>query len=228
MKFEGILLDLDNTVYDYKKAHEPAIAAALNWLSTELKQSFEAVEKQYIECRQRVNTSLHGLASSHSRLLYFQGIAEAFGHFPHKLAAQAEDHYWQVFFENMHLRPGCLDFLKSVNLPIAIVTDLTARVQFDKIAHLNIASYLQAIVTSEESGHEKPHPRIFELAAQKLDLPLSSLCMIGDSFERDIAGARKLGLSCYWFNSAPENEQKTDDNIFIFDDFGQLQQLVKA
>lgn len=229
MKFEGILLDLDNTVYDYKKAHEPAIAAALQWLAAELEQGLEAIEAQYVACRSRVNKSLHGLASSHSRLLYFQGIVEAFGRFPHLLAGAAEDLYWQTFFDNMQLRPGCLPFLQSVGLPIAIVTDLTARVQFDKIAHLKIATYLQAIVTSEESGHEKPHPRIFELAAQKLDLPLTALCMIGDSFERDIEGARKLGLDCYWLNTEAANIQPIVDmsSVTIFDDFLQLLDLVK-
>ena len=82
MKSKGILLDLDNTVYDYKQAHEPAIAAALQWLAAELDQGLEAIESEYVACRSRVNKSLHGLASSHSRLLYFQGIAEAFGRFP--------------------------------------------------------------------------------------------------------------------------------------------------
>jgi len=103
MKFEGILLDLDNTVYDYRRAHEPAIAAALQWLAAELEQGLEATEAQYVACRSRVNKSLHGLASSHSRLLYFQGIAEAFGRFPHLLAGAAEDLYWRTFFDNMGL-----------------------------------------------------------------------------------------------------------------------------
>ncbi|MFA7336068.1 MAG: HAD family hydrolase [Candidatus Obscuribacterales bacterium] len=231
MKSEGILLDLDNTVYDYKQAHEPAIAAALEWLAFELEQKLEAVEAKYVDCRRRVNKSLHGLASSHSRLLYFQGIAEAFGRFPHILASAAEDLYWQIFFDNMQLRPGCLAFLQSVGLPIAIVTDLTARIQFEKIKHLKIATYLQAIVTSEESGHEKPHPLIFEIAAQKLDLPLTSLCMIGDSFERDIEGARKLGLDCYWLNTEGGDKEtvraRACDSVTIFDDFRQLLELVK-
>ena len=229
MKSKGILLDLDNTVYDYKLAHEPAIAGALQWLALELEQRLEAVEAQYVDCRMRVNKSLHGLASSHSRLLYFQGIVEAFGRFPHLLAGAAEDLYWQIFFENMQLRPGCLGFLQSVGLPIAIVTDLTARIQFEKIAHLKIATHLQAIVTSEESGHEKPHPRMFELAAQKLDLPLTSLCMIGDSFERDIDGARKLGLDCYWFSteSMTIESDRVSGSVTIFDDFLQLLELVR-
>ncbi|MBP9093849.1 HAD family hydrolase [bacterium] len=229
MKSKGILLDLDNTVYDYKQAHEPAIAAALQWLAHELEQKLEAVEAQYVDCRRRVNKSLHGLASSHSRLLYFQGIAEAFGCFPHLIAGSAEDLYWQIFFDNMQLRPGCLAFFQSIDLPIAIVTDLTARIQFEKIEHLKIATYLQAIVTSEESGHEKPHPRIFELAAQKLSLPLASLCMIGDSFERDIEGARKLGLDCYWLNTEAGDIEiaKGCDSVTIFDDFLQLLELVR-
>jgi HAD superfamily hydrolase (TIGR01509 family) len=227
MKSKGILLDLDNTVYDYKLAHEPAIAGALQWLAFELEQTLEAVEGQYVDCRMRVNKNLHGLASSHSRLLYFQAIAEAFGRFPHLLSCAAEDLYWQIFFDNMQLRPGCLAFLQTVGLPVAIVTDLTARIQFEKIAHLNIATYLQAIVTSEESGQEKPHPRIFEMAAQKLGLPLASLCMIGDSFERDIEGARKLGLDCYWFNTEGGNIERVGDNVTIFDDFLQLLELVR-
>jgi putative hydrolase of the HAD superfamily len=98
-------------------------------------------------------------------LLYFQGIVEAFGRFPHLLAGAAEDLYWQTFFDNMQLRPGCLPFLQSVGLPIAIVTDLTARVQFDKIAHLKIATYFRLLLPAK-SGHEKPHPRIFGVAAQ--------------------------------------------------------------
>ncbi|MFA6211156.1 MAG: HAD family hydrolase [Candidatus Obscuribacterales bacterium] len=229
MKSEGILLDLDNTVYDYKSAHEPAMAAALKWLAGELEQNFDAVEKQYVACRQRVNQTLHGLASSHSRLLYFQGIVESFGRFPHQLACQAEDLYWQVFFENMQLRPGCLAFLESVGLPIAVVTDLTARIQFEKIAHLKIAGYLQAIVTSEESGHEKPHPRIFEMAAHKLDLPLKQLCMIGDSLERDIEGAHKLGLNCFWYSSEDDRGRLAEANssVTVFDDFLQLLEMVR-
>jgi len=200
MNNRGILLDLDNTLYDYLAAHSPALEVTLNWLTETLNRPRTDVQSAYTESRKRVNTALHGLASSHSRLLYFQGVCEHFQTEPYEIAVQAQDLYWHEFFQHMVLRPGVLDFLSAMKgKPIAIVTDLTTRIQFQKIAHLKLASALQAIVTSEEAGHEKPHARIFELAASKLKLPPENLCMIGDSWERDIQGALKFGMRCYWF-----------------------------
>ncbi len=232
MNTKGVLLDLDNTVYDYQRAHLPALSAALHWLELETTRDFSAVENAYAACRKHVNQQLHGFAASHSRLLYFQGVCEYFGILPYRLAPQAEDIYWTVFFENMQLRPGCLAFLEAVKLPVAIVTDLTARIQFDKIAALEIFPYISAIVTSEESGHEKPHARMFEIAAAKLELPFDDLIMIGDSIERDIHGASALGIKSFWLETTEWQHQsdlaRKMANVTIFSDFSQLLDLMQV
>ncbi len=210
MKIEGILLDLDDTVYDYKSAHRAALAKAVTWLAQRLGVAAEEVEKAYVTSRSHVNTKLHGLASSHSRLLYFQGVCEAFGHWPCEIALQAEDIYWSTFLPEMQIRPDCLAFLSAMQpRPTAIVTDLTARIQFEKVTKLGLETHVQAIVTSEEVGHEKPHARIFELAAQKLGLKPQQLCMIGDSWDRDIKGALHFGMPCFWYCDTQENREKS-------------------
>ncbi len=228
MSSKGILLDLDNTLYDYKAAHTPALEATLDWLAQTLEQSSPDVESAYLESRRRTNKDLHGLASSHSRLLYFQGVCEHFGVGPYEIAGEAEDLYWRKFFQHMVLRPGVTDFLSAMQAqPIAIVTDLTTRIQFQKIAHLKLAPAINAIVTSEEAGHEKPHAHIFELAAAKLQLASEDLCMIGDSWERDIQGALKFGMRCYWFRD--ETEQQPNDRpdlVTEFTDFHSLTELI--
>lgn len=237
MSNKGICLDLDNTLYDYSAAHKPALEESLRWLCQALNRERESVQSAYAQARQRVNHDLHGLASSHSRLLYFQGVCEYFGASPYETAVAAEDRYWQNFFENMHLRPGVLEFFQSMkNTPIVIVTDLTTRIQFQKITHLQLAPLLKAIVTSEEAGHEKPHPRIFELAADKLQVPPADLCMIGDSWERDIEGALKFGMRSFWFredsqdwpNSAKriERTEPKPELVTEFNDFYALPQLI--
>ncbi|MBU6452168.1 MAG: HAD family hydrolase [Cyanobacteria bacterium REEB67] len=200
MKIEGILLDLDNTVYDYRTAHVPALAETVSWLAKKLGRPVEQVERAFADSRARVNAELHGLASSHSRLLYFQGVCEIFGQWPCEIALEAEDLYWSAFFLKMELRPGCLAFLKAVRpRPIAIVTDLTAAVQFAKLTRLGLQDFVQVVVTSEEVGKEKPHGEIFIRAAAKLGLEAEHLCMIGDSWERDIVGAHCLGMPCFWY-----------------------------
>jgi putative hydrolase of the HAD superfamily len=211
MSSKGILLDLDNTLYDYNAAHKPALEAVLAWLTTTLKQPREDVQAAYTESRRRVNHDLHGLASSHSRLLYFQGICEHFRVSPYEFAIDAEELYWKEFFQHMALRPGVSDFLTAVkDKPIAIVTDLTTKIQFQKITHLRLAPSLHAIVTSEEAGHEKPDPHIFELAMAKLRLAPEEVCMIGDSWERDIEGAMKLGIRSFWFRDGEEKSSRGD------------------
>ncbi|CAN5370863.1 HAD family hydrolase [soil metagenome] len=212
MNSKGILLDLDNTLYDYNAAHIPALEVTLTWLARTLKQPHAEVHLAYVECRQRINKDLHGLASSHSRLLYFQGVSEHFGAGPYEIAGQAEDLYWREFFQHMVLRPGVTEFLSAMrSKPIAVVTDLTTRIQFQKITHLKLASSLKAIVTSEEAGHEKPHARIFEIAAAKLQMASEDLCMIGDSWERDIQGALKFGMRCFWFRDGSEKQVAGND-----------------
>ena len=207
---KGILLDLDNTLYHYQMAHEPAIAAAIDFLAARVGQDHGEVEGEYFAARQRVNKSLSGLAASHSRLLYFQGVCERYGHLPCEFALIAEELYWKVFFDNMILREGVLAFFERVdNLSLCIVTDLTARVQFEKILKLKLSPYIDAIVTSEECGHEKPHAAIFEMAAAKLKMPYEELCMVGDSYERDIVGATAIGIKSFWYCDSLEN---SDDN----------------
>jgi FMN phosphatase YigB (HAD superfamily) len=210
MKIEGILLDLDDTVYDYRNAHRPALAAALTWLAQRLSVAMEEIEKAYVTSRRHVNTELHGLAASHSRLLYFQGVCESFGQWPCEIALQAEDIYWSTFLPKMEIRQGCLAFLSAMQpRPTAIVTDLTARIQFEKVTKLGLKAHVQAIVTSEEVGHEKPHADVFTLAAQKLGLKPQQLCMIGDSWDRDIKGALQLGMPCFWYCDSQENRENS-------------------
>ncbi len=57
------------------------------------------------------------------------------------------------------------------------------------------------IVTAQEAGVEKPHPRMFELALQKLQMQPHEVVMVGDSHERDIAGAQAMGITAVWFKA---------------------------
>ncbi len=240
MKIEGILLDLDNTVYDYQTAHMPALDASLTWLSRQFGHSIEQLHDAYARCRRDINTELHGLAASHSRLLYFQRMCEQFKIYPCQIALQAEDLYWSTFFKNMQPRAGCLEFLKSLKpLPIAIVTDLTARIQFEKIEKLGLDNLIDVVVTSEEAGHEKPDARLFQLAVQKLAIQPKNLLMVGDSWKRDIEGAIKFDIKCYWLrpktNTALEEQENLArlkslpyGDVTVFGDFADLSKLVNT
>ncbi len=66
----------------------------------------------------------------------------------------------------------------------------------------NLAPLLDVILDSGNLEVSKPDPRIFEIALGRLGLGPSDCYYIGDSFERDIVPAKKVGLHTVWLCSA--------------------------
>ncbi|MDX2084713.1 MAG: HAD family hydrolase [Candidatus Melainabacteria bacterium] len=204
--FKGILLDLDNTLYPYLPAHQAAQTRLLQWLGQQTGQPISRLEPAYQAARQQVHRRLAGTAASHHRLLYIQTLLESLGLSPLVLARQGHRLYWDTFYENMQLFPGVLPFLARCHaqgIRVAIVTDLLAEIQYEKIERLKLQPYLSALVTSEEAGADKPAAAMYQLAMQKLELPASDVCMIGDHWEKDILGAAKQHIVAYWYNPDP-------------------------
>ncbi len=57
-----------------------------------------------------------------------------------------------------------------------------------------------AILTSEEAGCYKPDRRVFEMMSKKMNLPLNTLLMVGDSPGADLVGAHRAGMDVAWIN----------------------------
>lgn len=200
MKPQAILLDLDNTLYPYQLAHEPALEAA----QKKAKQLFMIEEdlfySLYNRAKQEVKEQVtKQQAACHSRLLYFHSLLELYGMKSQPLLAlDLEQTYWQCFLNNMQIPKEVFEFfteIKLLNIGVCIVTDLTTQIQFRKLAYHKLDDYIDYIVTSEEVGQEKPHPAIFKRALTKLNMsvsnPIDKVWMIGDTLEKDLAGAKQ-------------------------------------
>jgi FMN phosphatase YigB (HAD superfamily) len=61
---------------------------------------------------------------------------------------------------------------------------------------LRIKKYFASIITSQEVGFEKPNPKIFDYALNKLSLSVRNhtILYVGNEYETDILGARRAGL----------------------------------
>lgn len=57
-----------------------------------------------------------------------------------------------------------------------------------------VDAHMDAITTSDEVGVAKPHPTIFRTALEKAGVGPEEAVHVGDSPERDVAGARALGI----------------------------------
>ncbi|WP_374591762.1 HAD family hydrolase [Aquabacterium sp.] len=192
---DAILFDTDNTLYHYDPAHEVAMTAVREKVTRTFSIDTDAFDKAYAEARAQVKKRLKHTAASHSRLLYFQRMLEIIGLGSQvMLALDFEQTYWRTFLNQAVLFDDVkelLDELRLLGVPTAIVTDLTAQIQFRKVVYFGLDHYFDFIVTSEEAGHDKPDAAPFQIALEKMRPKGNCIWMIGDNPVNDIRGARE-------------------------------------
>lgn len=192
---DAILFDTDNTLYPYDPAHAAAQQAVREKVANTFSIKPEVFDVAFKEAREQVKNRLKHTASSHSRLLYLQRMLEIMGLGSQVLLAlDFEQTYWRTFLSNAVLFDGVkdlLDDLRLLGIPTAIVTDLTAQIQFRKVVYFGLDHYFDYIVTSEEAGFDKPHAAPFEIALEKMRPKGQCIWMIGDNPINDIRGGRE-------------------------------------
>lgn len=192
---DAFLFDTDNTLYPYDPAHAAAMRAVRQKVTTTFSIAEADFDKAFDEARKQVKNRLKHTASSHSRLLYLQRMLEIMGLGSQVLLAlDFEQTYWRTFLSNAILFDGVKDVLDDIRLlgiPTAIVTDLTAQIQFRKVVYFGLDHYFDYIVTSEEAGHDKPHQAPFQIAIEKMRPKGDCIWMIGDNPVNDIQGSRE-------------------------------------
>jgi len=209
LKYKGILLDIDNTLYSYDKAHFVAINCVINYFKNEFNLDKNIIISCYENARNKTHIDLNGTAASHNKLIYFQKMCEFLEINSLKYSLKIFNLYMDNYLKNIKLYDGVNDLLNKYKNKICFLTDLTTEVQYRKIKKLKLNKYCNKIVTSEEAGNEKPHSYIFMLALHKLKLRNHEVCMIGDNFNKDIIGANNLNINAIWLN----HEKKNDNNL---------------
>jgi HAD superfamily hydrolase (TIGR01549 family) len=191
---DAVLFDTDNTLYPYDPAHRAAMQQVRAKAARLFGIDQSGFDEAFASARKIIKDRLGETASSHSRLLYFQQFLENVGLGSQVLMAlDLEQTYWRTFLGSAQLFDGIkefLDDLRIAGIPTAIVTDLTAQIQFRKIVYFGLDHYFDYIVTSEEAGFDKPHSAPFRIAVEKMKPNGDCIWMIGDSAKNDIAGAR--------------------------------------
>jgi HAD superfamily hydrolase (TIGR01549 family) len=229
---DAILFDTDNTLYPYDPAHRAAQRAVREKVISTLSIKPEDYEIASKDARNQVKSRLKNTASSHSRLLYMQRMLEIMGLGSQVLLAlDFEQTYWRTFLTNAILFDEVKELLDEVRLlgiPTAIVTDLTAQIQFRKVVYFGLDHYFDYIVTSEEAGFDKPHEAPFQIALEKMRPNGDCIWMVGDNPVNDIRGAREKinAVTLQKFHEGTAIGVDVNQPDAAFESFGQLRKLI--
>lgn len=225
---KGILFDLDDTLYDYKGLERKAKESAEDYAERVLKIDRDKFREAFREGREAVKRQLPNVAAGHNRLLYYQKALEILSYTDISSAVELEEVYWNYLLEHMKLNEGVeelLKFVKGKGWKIGICTDLTAQIQLRKIRKLGLEKWLDCLVTSEEAGIEKPGLEMFQISLRKMGLESTDVLYVGDSYCRDVEGAKSAGMNVVWYVSGLERE--CQEECICTDNFRNLMEGLK-
>lgn len=111
--------------------------------------------------------------------------------------------YLEFLSEEAYFLPGAEDFLKELKrngFRMAAVTNGVRFVQERRSKKLGLERFFEFVLTSEEVGVEKPDPRIFWIALERMGLKKEDALYVGDDPASDLEGARNAGIDFVLFS----------------------------
>jgi putative hydrolase of the HAD superfamily len=110
---------------------------------------------------------------------------------------------WEVVPEEVR---GLLDRAKG-RYRMAVVSNANGTVRA-KLERVGLAGYFDAILDSHEEGIEKPDPRIFRRAMERLGARPEDSLYVGDFYHIDVVGARAAGMEAVLLDPAGAHADK--------------------
>jgi putative hydrolase of the HAD superfamily len=118
-----------------------------------------------------------------------------------------------------NVRRTLLTLIKS-GIKLAIVSDAPSREAWMRICYLNIHHIFDVVLTFDDTKVHKPSPVPFKMALNQLDVRADEVIMVGDWPERDMVGAKQVGMKTVFarygdgFNTKISGADWEVDDIF--------------
>ncbi|RRZ88079.1 pyrimidine 5'-nucleotidase [Erwinia sp. 198] len=196
-EWDWILFDADDTLF-----HFDAYAGLQRLFqqydvvfSADDYQEYQSVNKPlWVEYQ---NGAITALQLQHQR---FQGWADRLNVTPLDL----NNGFLSAMAELCLPLTGAVNLLNSLkgNVKMGIITNGFTALQQIRLERTGFLDYFDLLVISEQVGHAKPHPAIFDHALEKMGNPSRErVMMVGDNPDSDILGGMRAGLATCWLNA---------------------------
>jgi 2-haloacid dehalogenase len=207
MRYELLLFDADDTLFDFVQAERHAFGAMLAELR--LDPPGPGAREELFRLYQRINKQVwseleQGLLPKDQ--LNIERFLRLWATVPVQVDARASSecyvaHLSQCSFLLEEALETCVFLREQVGCRLGIITNGLQQVQRSRLERSALAPWVDFLVVSEECGHAKPDPRIFAYAFQRYPhaKPSASL-FVGDRLETDVQGGNAFGLHTCWVN----------------------------
>ncbi len=202
VRIKAVLFDFDGTIEDWDRTEGPANA----WVMETLMQL--SGNKDY----QRVSQAWREVEARHvasdrpdkfDRRLWFRDTLAALGvKLPAAKIEQLARKHWAIRKSASRLYPGARELLHRLRrrYRLGMVTDSDGerRFKLERLRHCRVDHLFETVVIGDDYRTSKPDPALFKVACRKLHVRPEEAMMVGDHPERDLLGAKPLGITTVW------------------------------
>lgn len=193
MSLKAVLFDLDNTLINFLNFKvETAKAAA----SAMVKHGLPVTE---IQAYGKIFSIYDEKGIEYQKT--FHDVIEPFGlevNKAEKIQQAAILAYLEKKFEVIRpysmVRPTLLKIKEKYKLKVGIVTDAPRNKAWQRLVLTGLENEFDLIVTHDDTLEKKPHPTPFHIALRKLGLLAPACLFVGDDPDKDIKGAKEVGM----------------------------------
>ena len=221
-RYDIVLLDADETVYDFKLAEKTAVSLTLEQFgenpTDEVVSRYSAINLSCWKELERGELKREDLKS-----VRFQRLFEQIGAEPVDFSA-VNDTYEHNLSHQAFLLDGALDFIKKLHehCRIYMATNGLTIPQTGRFERAAFKPYVDGIYISEQIGASKPDKAYYDYIFRNLNITdKSRVIMLGDSLTSDMLGGRNAGLTtCHYLNGEkPSGSPLCDYEIAAYDEF---------
>ena len=217
MLIKSIFFDLDHTLWDFEKNSELSFKKIFKKYTITI--NFEKFIEAYIPINFKY-WKLYRNGEISKEFLRYNRLKEVFNLFDYeiddKIINNISHDYIEFLPENNKLMDGAIEILEYLKpkYRLFIITNGFREVQDKKLKNSKIKHYFEAIYDSESVGVKKPDPKIFKHALKDSGSNANESLMVGDNYEADVLGAKKLRINTLHFVAHGEEIHNKNETIF--------------
>ena len=200
-RYDVLLCDADNTLFDFNKAEVFAFADACGLMgiepTDELLKTYSVINEALWKLLEK-----GGITQKELRVRRFEQFLEAIGRTDLDAPRMAKEFADSLGRQSVPIE-GAVEAVArwSRLVPVIIVTNGIAYVQHGRMERSEIRHFIRGMVISEEVGAAKPDPKMLEIGMEMAGVTdKRRALMLGDSLSSDIAAAANAGVDACWYN----------------------------
>ncbi|OQA91069.1 MAG: Phosphoglycolate phosphatase [Elusimicrobia bacterium ADurb.Bin231] len=184
------LTDLDNTLSDFMRMKRAAVDTAIDFMvniglkvprSEMYDEIFKIYRATHIESQSAIEQALLNKTGGVDRKLLAAGI----------VGYQRGRDMSTYTYPHVEIT---LKELLRMGLKLGVISDAPTEPAYNRLVRLGLLPWFDIIVTFDDTGKRKPSPEPFQFAIEKLKVKPEEILYCGDWPERDIPGAKALGI----------------------------------